>query len=38
LDGEPIQTMTFRVECRPKAISVHLGNSPLLGASFVGGP
>jgi lipid kinase YegS len=36
LDGEPIQAKRFRVECRPKAISVHLGNSPLLGASSVG--
>jgi lipid kinase YegS len=31
LDGEPIRTKSFRVECRPAAISVHIGNSPLLG-------
>jgi lipid kinase YegS len=37
LDGEPIQTKTFRVECRPKAILVHLGSSALLSASPVGG-
>ena len=30
LDGEPIRTKSFRVECRPAAISVHIGNSPLL--------
>ena len=30
LDGEPIQAKSFRVECRPAAISVHIGNSPLL--------
>jgi lipid kinase YegS len=30
LDGEPIRTKSFRVECRPAAISVHVGNSPLL--------
>ena len=30
LDGEPILTKDFRVECRPAAISVHIGNSPLL--------
>jgi lipid kinase YegS len=30
LDGEPIRTKGFRVECRPAAISVHIGNSPLL--------
>ncbi len=30
LDGEPTRTNSFRVECRPAAISVHIGNSPLL--------
>jgi lipid kinase YegS len=30
LDGEPTRMNSFRVECRPAAISVHIGNSPLL--------
>jgi lipid kinase YegS len=31
LDGEPVRKRGFRVECRPAAIRVHLGASPLLG-------
>jgi lipid kinase YegS len=31
LDGEPIRTRRFRVECRPGAISVHAGQTPLIG-------
>ena len=38
LDGEPIRTKSFRAECRPAAISVHLGNSPLLAPPVKGGP
>jgi lipid kinase YegS len=38
LDGEPIQKESFKVECHRAAMSVHLGNSPLLGASRAGGP
>jgi lipid kinase YegS len=30
LDGEPAQLKSFRVECRPAALPVRLGNSPLL--------
>lgn len=30
LDGEPTTTNRFRVECRPGAVAVHLGPSPLL--------
>ena len=32
LDGEPMRSRKFRVECRPGALSVRLGASPLLGA------
>jgi diacylglycerol kinase family enzyme len=32
LDGEPMRSRKFRVECRPGAQSVRLGGSPLLGA------
>jgi len=31
LDGEPALLKSFRVECRPRALPVRLGNSPLLG-------
>lgn len=31
LDGEPIRTRRFRVECRPDAIAVHAGATPLIG-------
>ena len=31
LDGEPMRSRKFRVECRPGALSVRLGASPLLG-------
>lgn len=30
LDGEPLLTRTFRVECAPGALSLRLGDSPLL--------
>jgi len=30
LDGEPLQSRHFRVECRPAALPVRLGPSPLL--------
>ena len=33
LDGEPMRSRKFRVECRPGALSVRLGNSPLLRAA-----
>lgn len=29
LDGEPVKARTFRIECRPAAIRVHLGPTPL---------
>lgn len=30
LDGEPVKARTFRIECRPAALRVHLGPTPLL--------
>jgi len=30
LDGEPILVKRFRVECRPRVLPVHLGESPLI--------
>lgn len=33
LDGEPVKTRHFRVECRPSALRVHLGQTPLIGTA-----
>lgn len=33
LDGEPMKARRFRVECRPAALPVHLGRTPLLGGA-----
>jgi lipid kinase YegS len=33
LDGEPVKARTFRIECRPGAMPVHVGPSPLVGAA-----
>lgn len=33
LDGEPVKTRHFRVECRPASLRVHLGRTPLNGTA-----
>lgn len=33
LDGEPVKTRHFRVECRPASLRVHLGPTPLNGTA-----
>ena len=33
LDGEPLKTRHFRVECRPASLRVHLGQTPLNGTA-----